>query len=401
MLAAMDSPASGPLAGLIALLRPRTVFSKIVSGAGQWSIRYERYEDPGFCVVLAGSCYLDAGPAGVFPLREGDFVLLPEVPGFTLASDLELAPALVLPTTAETRHGDGAGPATMRMLGGYFRFDRANAQLLVRLLPAVVHVRRDEEGAARLRRIVELIAEEAGAERPGRDLILERLVEVLLVEALRYRSAQAPKQDQGLLAGLADPGLARPLREIHADVARRWTVGQLARCAGMSRAVFAERFARKVGLPPMQYLLEWRMAVAKDLLRRERSSLAELADRVGYQSASSFSTAFTRHVGVPPSEYARQQSCERLKSWFDEQQAASLAEGIEQGRAEGVKQGRADGVKEGRADGQRSLLAKQLKLKFGPLDAATEARLAGATSAQMSRWAERVLSAGSLDEIWG
>jgi AraC-like DNA-binding protein len=128
--------------------------------------------------------------------------------------------------------------------------------------------------------------------RLGRDLILERLVQVLLVEALRFRPASAARQEQGLLAGLSDPALARSLHGIHVDVARRWTVAELARTAGMSRAVFAERFARKVGMSPMQYLLEWRMAIAKDKLRRERPPLAEVAERVGYQSASAFSTAF-------------------------------------------------------------------------------------------------------------
>ena len=107
------------------------------------------------------------------------------------------------------------------------------------------------------------------------------------------------------MAGLADPALARSLREIHVDVARGWTVAELAQAAYMSRAVFAERFARTVGMPPMQYLLEWRMAIAKDLLRSERPPLAQLAGRVGYQSASAFSTAFTRLTGCSPSEFAR------------------------------------------------------------------------------------------------
>lgn len=297
---------SDPLAGIISLLRPRTVLSKIVSGAGTWSIRYERHEDPAFGLVLQGSSFLDIDGVGVLELREGDFVLLPETPGFTLATDLNLEPTLVAPMhSPEVRHGDKSDPATMRMLGGYFHFDRANAQLLVKLLPSAIHIRREEAGAERLRRIAELIGEEADADRPGRDLILERLVEVLLVEALRFRPASAAKQEQGLLAGLSDPALARALREIHVDVARRWTVEDLARIACMSRAVFAERFARKVGMPPMQYLLEWRMAIAKDLLRRERPPLAEVADRVGYQSASAFSTAFTRLTGCSPSEFAR------------------------------------------------------------------------------------------------
>jgi len=297
---------SDPLAAIIALLRPRTVLSKIVSGAGKWSIRYARYEDPAFCLMLEGSCFLDAGDAGVLELQEGDFVFLPETPAFTLATDLELQPKAVSPTQSrEARHGTRSGPATMRMLGGYFHFERTNARLLVRLLPPVVHVRREEVEAGRLRRIVELIAEEAEGDRPGRDLILERLVQVLLVEALRCRPAAAARQERGLMAGLADPALARSLREIHLDVARGWTVAELAQAAYMSRAVFAERFARTVGMPPMQYLLEWRMAIAKDLLRSERPPLAQLAGRVGYQSASAFSTAFTRLTGCSPSAFAR------------------------------------------------------------------------------------------------
>lgn len=297
---------SDPLAAIISLLRPQTVLSKIVSGAGKWSIRKPRYEDPAFCLLLDGACFLDLDGVGALELQEGDFVLLPEMPSFTLASDLDISPTLVdFDPSRETHYGTEPGPATMRMLGGYFRFDRANAHLLVKLLPPVVHIRRDEPGASRLRRIVELIGEEADAHRPGRDLILERLVEVLLVEALRFRSASAAREEQGLLAGLSDPALARALREIHIDVARRWTVEQLARTAGMSRAVFAERFARKVGMPPMQYLLEWRMALAKDMLRGERPALAEVAERVGYQSASAFSTAFTRLTGRSPSEFAR------------------------------------------------------------------------------------------------
>lgn len=295
-----------PLAAIISLLRPQTVLSKIVSGAGEWSIRKPRYEDPAFCLLLEGSCFLDADGVGALELKEGDFVLLPEMPSFTLASDLGISPTLLdLDPARETHYGIESGPVTMRMLGGYFRFDRANAQLLVRLLPPVVHIRREESGATRVRRVVELIGEEADAQRPGRELILARLVEVLLVEALRFRSASGAREEQGLLAGLLDPALARALREIHVDVARRWTVEQLARAAGMSRAVFAERFARKVGMPPMQYLLEWRMALAKEMLRGERPLLAEVAERVGYQSASAFSTAFTRLTGRSPGEFAR------------------------------------------------------------------------------------------------
>lgn len=298
---------SDPLAAVIQLLQPQTVLSKIISGAGRWSVRYAAHEDPGFCLLLHGGCFLDVEGAGVIELEEGDFVLLPQTPGFTLASDLTVKPSPAAPTsTEELRHGKKGGPPSMRMLGGYFRFDRANGSLLVKFLPSLIVIRRDEPGAKRVTRIVELIGEETAEHRPGRDLILERLVEVLLVEALRFRPAEgAKKEEQGLLHGLADPTLARALRRIHEDVAHPWTVADLARAAGLSRAVFAERFTRKVGMPPMTYLLEWRIAIAKDVLRRERAPLAELAERVGYRSASAFSTAFARSVGCAPSAFAR------------------------------------------------------------------------------------------------
>jgi len=306
-----DNETAQSLGVIISLLRPTTVFSKLLSGSGKWSIRKPRYEDPAFCLVLDGSCFLVPEGVGPIELKEGDFLLLPEMPSFTLASDLDIRPALVpLDDVREVHYGDESGYLTMRMLGGYFRFDRANAPLLVKLLPPVVHIRRDDEGAARLRRIVEVIADEADVNRPGRDLILERLVEVLLIEALRFRLGPAAKQERGLLAGLCDPQLARALREIHADVARRWTVEQLARIACMSRAVFAERFAQKVGLPPMQYVLEWRMAIAKEMLRRDRYSLAEVASSVGYKSASAFSTAFARLTESSPRAFKRSASFE-------------------------------------------------------------------------------------------
>jgi AraC-like DNA-binding protein len=304
----MHSRASGsdPLAAVIALLRPQTVLSKVISGAGDWSVQYAAHVDPGYCLVLDGSCFLAVDGAAAIELAQGDFVLLPATPGFTLASDLRIAPTRGVPVhSGELRHGRRSGPPTMRILGGYFRFDGANAQLVLRLLPSIVHVRRGEAGAERLRQTAELIGEETRTQRPGRDPILERLVEVLLIEALRFRPVSAARQEQGLLAGLADAALARALHRIHVDVALRWTVAELARVAGMSRAVFAERFTRTIGMPPMQYLLEWRMALAKDMLRRDRPPLAAVAERVGYQSASAFSTAFSRLAGCSPSEFAR------------------------------------------------------------------------------------------------
>jgi transcriptional regulator GlxA family with amidase domain len=158
-------------------------------------------------------------------------------------------------------------------------------------------------GVERLSVLVKLVREESLEQRPGRDHVLVRLVEVLLVEALR--SIAEKDAPAGLLRGLADTKLAAAMRLMHGDPSRSWTVEELAKKAALSRSAFFVRFTHAVGLPPMEYLLAWRMALAKDLLRRGDTAIATVAERVGYGSASAFSTAFSRHVGQPPSRYAR------------------------------------------------------------------------------------------------
>ena len=293
-----------PLSEVIALLNPRAVFSKGISGAGRWAVRYSDFGQPSFCAVISGSCRLAVEGEEAIALEAGDFVLMPATPGFTLSSFEAAAPVHIDPKLApapegEVRHGRRDGPPDVRLLGGYFVFDSPDAALLVSLLPTLVHVR----GVDRLSVLVRLVGEESSEERSGRELVLTRLVEVLLVEALRSSSGEdAPP---GLLRGLADARLALALRQLHADPARPWTMAQLARQAALSRSAFFDRFTRAVGLPPMEYLLAWRMALAKNLLEHHDLAIAEVAQRVGYGSASTFSTAFSRHVGLPPGRYAR------------------------------------------------------------------------------------------------
>ncbi|HSV39310.1 MAG TPA: AraC family transcriptional regulator [Nocardioidaceae bacterium] len=294
---------SDPLAQVITLLRPRTVLSKGISAAGRWAVRYSAFGQPSFCVVLEGSCRLAVDRQKPITLEAGDFVLMPATPGFTLSgfepvTPVRMDPRAAAAATGNVRHGTRHGPPDVRLLGGWFVFDSPDAALLVSLLPALMRVR----GVERLSVLVRLIDAESSAQRSGRDLVLSRLVEVLLIEALRSTSGDdAPP---GLLRGLADARIARAMRHLHDDPARAWTVAQLATKAALSRSAFYERFTRTVGLPPMEYLLSWRMALAKDLLRRQALGIAEVAERVGYGSASTFSTAFSRHVGQPPGRYA-------------------------------------------------------------------------------------------------
>ncbi|MET4683326.1 AraC-like DNA-binding protein [Brevundimonas faecalis] len=293
-----------PLSDVIRLLRPRAVFTKGISGAGAWAVRYSDFGDPSFCAVTEGRCRLSVDGQAPIILEQGDFVLLPATPGFTMSGFEPATPRLIDPRAAtapteEVRHGDPEAPAEVRMLGGYFLFDSPDAALLVALLPALVHVR----GVERLTTLVRMLGEEAEDERTGQSLVMFRLIEILLVEALRSLPGEGAAP--GLLRGLADRRIAAAMRRMHGAPAQAWTVSQLAQEAGMSRSAFFDRFTRAVGLAPMEYLLTWRMAVAKRLLRRREASIDAVAEQVGYGSASTFSTAFRRHVGEPPGRYAR------------------------------------------------------------------------------------------------
>ncbi|HET9956828.1 MAG TPA: AraC family transcriptional regulator [Polyangiaceae bacterium] len=293
-----------PLTEMIQLLQPRAVLSKPISGAGKWAVRYSRFDAPSFAAVLEGSCRLAVDGHRPVTLEAGDFVLLPATPGFTMSGFEAAAPVHIDPKsvplpTSEVRHGRIGGKPNVRLLGGSFTFGSPDRALLVSLLPGLFHIR----GVPRLTLLVQLVAEEARAQNAGRELVLSRLVELLLIEALRSQPGEGAPA--GLLRGLADARLTPALRKMHDQLGHAWTVPELAKAAGLSRSSFFERFHVAVGMRPMEYLLTWRMAVAKDLLRRRELDISLIAERVGYASSSTFSTAFSRHVGTSPGRYAR------------------------------------------------------------------------------------------------
>jgi len=295
-----------PLAEVVTLLQPQARHSKVASGAGPWRIRRAEFGQPFYCAILEGGCHLEVDGQAPVTLQAGDFVLIPAADSFTMTS---LAPmASHAPDTTpvqllrgEFRLGTQDGPPDYRVLVGHCVFGSPDAALLVSLLPQLVHAR----GERWLATLVQMVGDESRAERPGRDVILAHLLEVLLIEALRSTAKMA--SPPGLLRGLADERLAVALRRMHESSTRPWTVAQLAHEAALSRSAFFARFSRALGVAPMAYLLAWRMALAKNLLRSREGGVADVAGRVGYGSASAFSVAFTRHVGLSPARYAQSQ----------------------------------------------------------------------------------------------
>ncbi|WP_058972423.1 AraC family transcriptional regulator [Type-D symbiont of Plautia stali] len=296
-----------PLAEMVSLLQPQAAFSKRARANGRWRVQRSETGQPFYCLVLEGRSQLKMKGHDPIALEQGDFVLVPAAWEFCMTSaeppDIdapETLPEMLGP--GEFWIGDRHQPAEVQTLIGYCQFAAPDAGLIVSLLPQFMHIR----GESRLATLVELVMDECRAQRPARHVVLERLLELLLIEALR--SMPLCNACPGVMRGLADERLASAIREMHANPAHAWTVAQLAKAAALSRSAFFVRFREAVGVAPMMYLLTWRMALAKNLLRGKNMAVAEVAERVGYRSASAFSVAFTRYVGQPPAGFAAAQS---------------------------------------------------------------------------------------------
>lgn len=294
-----------PLSDIVGLLRPTAAVSKPVSGRGRWGVRYAAHDAPGFTIVLKGRCWLAFADRPPLRLDEGDFLLLPTTPAFTLSSHQGLDGPLREPAATPVRHGDADGEPDFESLGGTFQVEPSNAPLLLGLLPDAILTPASAAQDSPLRRIIDLIASECATEAPGGRMMLERLLEILLIEALRRRDPASGDDQAGLLRGLRDPGLARALRAMHADVRAHWTVAGLAGVAGMSRSTFAARFGEALGCGPREYLIRWRLALARDALVRGDQTLDRIAETIGYDSASAFSTAFRKRLGCAPRRFAQ------------------------------------------------------------------------------------------------
>jgi AraC-like DNA-binding protein len=293
-----------PLAQIVSLLQPDLSYAKFVEGAGAWRVRRTEDGRAFFFAALEGTVRLEVPGRPSLLIESGDFVLIPAAYDFTASSvtaeppaGFEYAPVEIRPNVF--RLGDQHVAPDLRMLVGYCAFASPDAALLVSLLPSLIHAR----GEPRLTTLIQLAVEESRGTRAAREVVLSRLMEVLFIEALRTSGLHAAS---GILRGLGDEQVAAAIRAIHERPTGTWDVPALARAAAMSRSAFFERFRRTVGVAPMEYLLHWRMVLAKRLLKDGQSTVAQVARQVGYSSSSTFSLAFSRHVGTTPTLFARE-----------------------------------------------------------------------------------------------
>jgi AraC-like DNA-binding protein len=231
---------------------------------------------------------------------EGDVVLISNT-RYTVASDPAVEPIDGMPLYASPGHDRvrlGTGDETV-LIGGGSGFADGSAAFVLDALPKFLRVDRTSSTADAVSRTLNALRTEVAHAELGGSLVAERLAEILVIAAVRAFVATSPKNSVGWITALADPRIGKALRLLHSNVAYRWTVPMLASEVGMSRSAFTQRFTERVGRSPLEYLTRWRMVLAQQKLK-ENKTVATVAAAVGYNSQSAFAHAFKRTLGRTP-----------------------------------------------------------------------------------------------------
>jgi AraC-like DNA-binding protein len=303
----MSAARNDVLSEVLTLIRLRGELVYTARLSEIWGLRFQ----PGpahFHFVESGGAWVTPEGLAATWIEAGDLVLLPLGKGHTIAGALD-SPIENIEVVASDhfdrdslvlRYG-GDGPVS-QLVSGFFSFEGSPLPMVMAALPPLIHIPRGGAGApAWLAAISHFLVDEAQQPNPGSSLMISRLIDLLVIRALRsWAGSQATRA--GWLGGLGSERIGRVLSAIHADPFRRWTVQSFANIANMSRSIFAERFAMAVGEPPMRYLARWRLTIAADLLRSGGLKVTEVAQRSGYTSDAAFSRAFKMHFGYAPSE---------------------------------------------------------------------------------------------------
>jgi AraC-like DNA-binding protein len=305
----MESPAPmDPLSDVLSLLKPRSYMFRGFDVGGEWSIQFPRHGGIKCYAVVSGQCWLSVeGVPDPVRVKSGDCFLLPRGLPFRLASDMSLPPVDALTVFSAGPRGDVAsynGGGDYFGVGGYFDFAGDHANVLLGVLPPIVHIREEADKAA-LRWSMERMMQELRDPQPGGFLMAQHLAHMMLVQALRIYLAEGLRGGVSWLFALADKQMGAAISAMHADPAHPWTLQELAHRAGMSRSSFALKFKETVGASPMDYLTRWRMLRAGDRLAHSGDAVSTIALSLGYESESAFSTAFKRVMGSSPRQYGR------------------------------------------------------------------------------------------------
>jgi AraC-like DNA-binding protein len=247
------------------------------------------------------------GVAAPVRITAGDCFLLPSGRPFRTCSHPDVPPVEASTVFPPPRAGGVItynGGGDVFLVGSRFVLSGAHADILLKMLPPIVHIRQEADQAA-LRWSVERMMHELQNPQPGNFLVAQHLAHMMMIQALRIHLAEGIEGGVGWLFALADKQMGAAIGAVHADPAHRWSLQSLAEQAGMSRSSFAEKFKATVGIAPMEYVTRWRMMLAADRLAHSGDPISVIALQAGYESESAFSTAFKRVMGCPPRRYGQ------------------------------------------------------------------------------------------------
>jgi AraC-like DNA-binding protein len=301
-----------PLADVLDLSRVRGALIANVHANAPWGLELPQSTGASFHAVTAGTAWMRVASHHPIQLMPGDLLLLPSGVSHRLSSEPKGRCRAFDPAMKEdlmTPEGDlelaGHGATTSFVCAGY-DYDLDVARPLMSLLPQVIHVPADPVNGRDIAALVDLLAGEVGARRAGSRVTAARLIDLLLVAAIRrWAEAQPADAPPSWLTALRDPLVGRVLALLHDRPGEQWTLASLADEVHLSRATLARRFTHAVGEPPLSYLGRWRMYLAAERLKHGTDTVEEVARQVGYTSEYAFSRAFSRHRGQPPGRYRR------------------------------------------------------------------------------------------------
>lgn len=294
-----------PLSEVFSLLDIRGARCTRFEASGKWSYRFPAKPAFKFGAVVHGDCWIEFFDGQRHALSEGDCFLLANAPAYVLANDGDIASedgmaAFDWAQSDVARHG---GDDTV-LIAGIFSFEVSDAELLLGSLPRFLLIPARKASATVIRSTLDILDIEIRGTRIGAAVLTDRLADILLVQVLRAALDEDSGQNFGWISALADARIGKAIGLMHGKAAHPWTLDALASSVGMSRSAFSKRFKSLVGLAPLDYLLRWRMRLARNALR-QGSSVAAVSAKVGYSSESAFGHAFKRIYGEAPRRYWR------------------------------------------------------------------------------------------------
>lgn len=280
---------------------------------GNWSYSLTRQDTILFYLVMSGGFCIDVGN-GPRETHAGDMIMIPSAyqhVSYALNYHSDEAQPLDELLTSCKDHtldlkGDGDSEASLILIE--CKYDKAMIRPLLSVLPPILpEVNDEDDGRFEVIDVeIRLLTLEAEHERMGKTAVINHWASIMMIECLRVYIESLPEATENWLKAMKDPFLTKALVAMHEMPSENWTINKLAEVAGMSRSSFAQRFKEVVGIPPLTYLMDYRLRLAARYLRLQQNSIGRISGLVGYASDSTFSQAFKRVYGISPKAYRQQ-----------------------------------------------------------------------------------------------